>query len=210
MDEDAILEGSTTSVLLIEERPEKRIVIGVPHHAPAGTADLPCPEHTDADENAGFIGRYIAKALDCCSIIACNYVIDANKSVTTDYATQVARWKPKCLVEIHGHGGKVAKHDVEISSGASANDKYSERLANKLVALFKQIPELKEVSVCGTFSNLYFKASSSVTITDNRWIAYHIELPPKLRKRGKAGRPPTVGYAFCNALVSALRDIHRL
>src|SRR5438874_1842201 len=98
LDLDAILALSKPSLLIIEERANKRIVIGVPHHAPAGAENLPCPEHPDADENAGFLGRYIAESLSCCSVIACNYPVDVNKFFRTDYSMQVAKWNAQVLV----------------------------------------------------------------------------------------------------------------
>jgi hypothetical protein len=212
MTTETLLALSTPSLLIVEERKNKRLVIGVPHHAPAGTPNLPCPEHTDADENAGYLGRYIAERLDCCSIIACNYRIDVNKFFRSDYAMQIAKWNPQVLIEIHGHAGKSARHNVEISSGSSENNRYSERLATKLEDEFRPIEELKELTICGKYSGLYFKATDSVTISDGRWVAYHIELPPALRKPSQtsSGKPPRSGYKFCEALIKAVSDLHCL
>ena len=69
------LESTERSLLIAEKRKRSDLVIGVPHHAPAGTPTLPCPEHSDSDENTGIIGRHLAERLDCCSIIACNSTI---------------------------------------------------------------------------------------------------------------------------------------
>jgi hypothetical protein len=210
MDSEAL--QSRNSSLLIEERLRKDIVIGVPHHAPAGTPTLPCPEHPDSDENAGFLGRYLAEKLDCCSVIACNSTIDPNKSGNSRYATQIAQWKPKVLIEIHGHGGKRAHFNVEISSGSTINDKYSDPMATKLAALIAGIPGLERLTIGGKYSELHFKASKTATITDSRWIAYHMELPPELRKSSGApgAMPPDIGYKFCDAVKTALRELHGL
>lgn len=210
MSAELMLESSEPSLLIIEERTNKHVVVGVPHHAPAGTATLPCAEHEDSDENAGFLGRYVAEELDCCSIIACNYVIDVNKFFRSDYAMQIARWNPKVLIEIHGHGGKKAKFNVEISSGSDANDRYSNPMATKLTAIIQGMDGLKHLSISGEYSKLRFKASGSVTISDGRWVAYHIELPPELRKPSDApgGKPPAIGYKFCDAIIKVLREIH--
>jgi hypothetical protein len=205
MSADFMLESSTPSLLIIEPRASKKVVVGVPHHAPAGTPTLPCPEHENSDENAGFLGRYVAERLDCGSVIACNYTIDANKSAQGDYVMQIVKWSPKVLIEIHGHGGKKARHEVEISSGPH-NDRYSQKLAGILAA----VNDLRDLSICGDYSRLYFKAREAVTISDDRWVAYHIELPPALRKSSDnaPGKPPPIGYKFCDALIEAVKEIH--
>ena len=210
-----MLESTETSLLIIEVRKETRIVVGVPHHAPAGITKLPCPEHEDSDENAGFLGRYIAEKLQCCSIVACNYTTDVNKCNRSDYAIQIAKWKPTVLIEIHGHKGRnnngKAKFDIEISSGSSRGDCYSNPLAKKLNEVFAN-SDLKNLTIGGEFSAIHFKASNSVTITDERWIAYHIELPPDLRKplNGSSGKPAPIGYKFCDALMPAVKMAHGL
>ena len=207
---ELMLEATEPSLLIIEERKRKDIVVGVPHHAPAGTPKLPCPEHPAADENAGFLGRYIAEKLECCSIIACNYPVDVNKSFRTDYTVQIENWNPKVLIEIHGHDGKKAKSDIEISSGSFHTDRFSKDLSDRLHSLLSAVKELKSLSICGEHSKLYFKASDTVTISNGRWMSYHIELPPVLRKpsKDKVGKPPDLGYQFCDFLVDTLRRIY--
>ena len=209
MSAELMLESTSTSLLIIEERKSKDIVIGVPHHAPAGIDNLPCPEHRDSDENAGFLGRYVAEKLDCCSIIACNYRIDVNKYLRSDYTMQIAQWNPKVLVEIHGHSGKKAKNDIEISCGNSEKDKHSKKLAEKLSNRFSQNHGFSDITVCGEFDKIYFKANDSITIKDGRWIPFHIELPAKLRKPtdGNTGKPSAFAYTFCDYLVESLREI---
>ena len=210
MSAELMLESTDPSLLIIEERTQKDIVIGVPHHAPAGKPTLPCPEHKDADENAGFLGRYLAEKLDCCSIIACNYTVDVNKFFRSDYSMQIATWNPKVLVEIHGHSAKNANYDIEISSGNSNNNRFSKILAKKLQTAFNADPNLKSLKVSGEYDKLYFKASKAVTISDGRWIAYHIELPPQLRKHqgSDSGKPPEIGYSFCDLLYRLMHEIH--
>jgi len=209
MNVELALKASEPSFLIIEQRRRKDIVIGVPHHAPGGKANLPCPEHNDADENTGFLGRYVAEKLGCCSIIACNYTLDVNKSLHSDYTTQIKRWNPKVLVEVHGHGAIRARSDVEISSGSAARNTWSTGLAAKLSSLLTKSKDLKDLSVCGDYGRIYFKASSSVTVTNREWLAYHIELPPKLRKATADGVTivPGVAYVFCDSLVTALEEM---
>ncbi len=205
-----MLEATETSLLIIEERKRKDIVIGVPHHTPAGVEELPCPEHKAADENAGFLGRFIAEKLNCCSIIACNYPVDVNKFFRTDYTMQIATWNPKVLIEIHGHGAQNARSDIEISSGSSNDDRFSKKLADRLIHTFSKIEKFKGITVCGEYNKIYFKASTAVTIQKQRWIAYHIELPPQLRKpvNSDSGKPPEAGYEFCNILVQIVQELY--
>ena len=101
-----ILSEKKRTILLIEERDRKDIVICAPHHTLKGIEYMPCPEHKDGDENTGFIAFEIAEKLNISSIIACNYRTDSNKSLQTDYSTQILKWSPNFLIEIHGHGGK--------------------------------------------------------------------------------------------------------
>jgi hypothetical protein len=207
---ELILETAETSVLIIEVRPRSDIVIGVPHHAPAGQVTLPCCQHRDADENAGFLGRYLAEKLGCCSVIACNYTVDVNKCLRTDYSMQIAAWNPEQLVEIHGHGGTKAFSNIEISSGCAHKDEYSKHLAEKVRTAFESDPDLRTLTVCGEYDKLCFKAKQAVTISDTRWLSYHIELPPQLRKPPGAtyGKPPEIAYRFCDILAQALLELH--
>jgi hypothetical protein len=208
MSAEEMLESAEASLLIIEERSRKDIVIGVPHHAPAGKTTLPCPEHRESDENAGFLGRHLAERIDCCSIIACNYTVDVNKFFRSDYTMQIAHWNPKILVEIHGHGGTKAKNDIEISSGTSNEDKYSKVLAERVKAVLSTSKALSTITICGEHDKLRFKASKAVTISACRWVAYHIELPPNLRKASSSRKPPQTGYEFCDALANVLKEIH--
>ena len=135
MSAELMLECSNVSTMIIEERTNSDIVIGVPHHAPAGINYLRCKDKNGkdrvSDENAGFLGRYVAEKLDSHNVIACNYTFDVNKYFRSDYAMQIAQWNPKYLVEIHGHSGKHTNNDIEISSGQT-NNKYSMDLAQRL------------------------------------------------------------------------------
>jgi hypothetical protein len=209
---ESLLAITELSLLVIEDRPKRSIVVGVPHHAPAGKDTLPCLEHPEADENAGFLGRYLAEKLRCSSVIACNYPVDSNKYFRSDYSMQIAAWSPKVLVELHGHNGKKARSNIEISSGPGANAGFARTLAEKLAAAFAGRDALKKISVCGEYGQIHYKAGAAVTINDGRWVGYHIELPLNLRKmvEGLEGRPPRAGYEFCDVLAEILKEIHRL
>lgn len=75
------------------------------------------------DKNVGFIAWEIAEQLGVCSIIACNYSSDPNKTFNFDYSKQIVGRKPVCLIEIHGHGGiNTCKNCIEISSGNAARN----------------------------------------------------------------------------------------
>jgi hypothetical protein len=211
MDYDALLEITDVSLLIIEERIRNSVVIGVPHHAPAGKDTLPCLDHQEADENTGYLGRYLAQTLRCCSVIACNYPLDSNKFLRSDYTMQIAAWNPKVLVELHGHNARKAKSGIEISSGAGDPSR-GKALAERLADAFRKDDRLRAVTVCGDYEQIVYKATRAVTINDGRWTGYHIELPPNLRKmiEGMDGRPPRAAYAFCDALAGALSEIHKL
>jgi len=210
MDVNSMLESTEPSRLIAETRTRSDIVVGVPHHAPAGTPHLPCAEHSDSDENTGFVGRYLANRLDCCSVIACNATIDANKHLHSDYTLRIAKWRPLVLVEIHGHGKVRSKYDVEISCGSAAFTAYSEALATAIDRRRIMDADLADVSVCGCFADIYFRATKTLTITDPRWLAYHIELSPRLRKPEavQTGRPTALAYRFCDHLAAALIEKH--
>jgi hypothetical protein len=205
------LQSSSPSVLIVTERKRRDIVIGAPHHAPAGIPNLPCIDHPMSDENVGYLTDYLGERLNCCSIIACNYIIDANKCLDTDYAVQIAKWNPETLIEIHGHAGKqpVGPDVIEISCGSLIRNEFSVTLEKELNARIAQHRELGELIAVGDFRRLKFPATRSATIVDKRRLAYHLELPPKLRKsRGKlSGPPPETGFAFCRILADALGAI---
>lgn len=205
-----MLESTEQSLLIKEERSRSDIVVGVPHHAPAGTPSLPCPEHKDSDENVGFIGRRLAERLDCCSVIACNATIDPNKHLDSNYSLQIAAWHPRVLIEIHGHGKVRTPYDVEISCGSADFNDYSEVLAAGVNRRLSADERFADVSVSGRFQDLYFRATKTLTITDTRWLAYHIELSSRLRKPavGLTGKPTQFAYRFCDHLAAALSEKH--
>ena len=70
--------------------------------------------------------------------------------------------------------------------------------------------DFEDVSVCGRFVDLYFRATKTLTITDARWLSYHIELFSRLRKpgNGQAGRPTAFAYRFADHLEAALFEKH--
>lgn len=180
---------------------EQRIVIGVPHHAPLGVSQLPCPEHRDADENTGFLGVEVARLLDCNCIIACNATKDPNKKKETNYSQQIFSWKPDFLIEIHGHGGRSAKFDIEISSGSADRNKWSLDLEEKLKNKMTAEPLLKDFTVSGDFGKIYFRAVKSFTITATEWAALHIELPKIVREA------PEIYLPFCKILAESVNEL---
>ncbi len=133
-------------------------------------------------------------------------VIDPNKHLRSDYTMQIAAWSPSVLVEIHGHGKVRTPYDVEISCGSSEFTSYSEALADGINRWLSADPDFADVSVCGRFADLYFRATRSLTIADARWLSYHIELSSRLRKpeAGPTGKPTELAYLFCDYLAAAL------
>lgn len=201
MKTEDLLECNQKSILVIEERSLKEIVVAAPHHAPLGTTELPCDAHLDADENVGFLALYIAKLLNCNSIIACNYFIDSNKLENSDYFQRIKSWHPKILIEIHGHGGKKAKYDIEISSGNINRNRFSTSMAEKLSTKVSNLIPLQKLMISGDFREIYFKAEKSKTITSDDWIAFHIELPKSLRSEKSLYLP------FCEKLSEVIKEM---
>lgn len=204
---DQALNDKKTSILLMEQGERTDIVIGAPHHTLGGIEHMPCDEHKPGDENTGFIARAVAKLLNASFIIACNYRIDPNKKLSTDYARIIEKWAPKYLIEIHGHGGaKISRNNVEISSGNIERNEISKKFASILQAKFQTHADLKTFKVCGDFNNIYYKASESKTITCDKWIPLHIELPPSIRKNKDNGLPDYFD-AFNDFLAQSIKEI---
>lgn len=204
---DSILNNKSSSILLIEERTRKDIIICAPHHTIGGIKALPCPEHPESDENTGLIAREIAEFLSASSIIACNYRIDPNKNLRTDYSLQILHWNPKYLIEIHGHGGKrVDGNKIEISSGNSDRSSYSIGLAKQLKENMTKYLDLNEYEVIGDFNKIHFKAQTSATITYKNWVPFHIEIPPSLRLDPLTQLLPTKASNFIKSLIASISD----
>ena len=144
---------------------------------------------------------YTSKLLNCSVVIACNYFIDCNKCDDSDYFKIISKWNPKILIEIHGHGGISSEYDIEISSGRKENDKSSIRLAECIKSKTDEISKLKKYSISGDYDKIHFKARDSKTITTDKWIAFHIELPKTLRSNEIEFK------IFYEILSSAIKDI---
>jgi len=198
---ETILDDPATSMLIVTPGKATDIVVGVPHHAPLGISELPCKEHRDADENAGFLGYYLSRLLDCPSIIACNYFLDPNKYRDSDYFKRIQSWKPKILTEIHGHGGNSAKFGIEISSGSVERNFWSKELAERLGKKLVEIPILQGYTLSGDFKDIHFKATQSLSVVEKEWITFHIELPKSIRESRSR-------YTlFCELLAEILKGI---
>lgn len=198
---ELLLECKDKSILITDNRDRNEIVIAVPHHAPLGVSQLPCKTHCDADENAGFLGHYTAQLLNCCSVIACNYFIDSNKTKESDFFKKIRAWEPKILVEIHGHGGDSAKYDIEISSGSMKRNNWSEEMASRMLFKLATTDLLQNYTISGDFNKIYFKASKTITITTDDWIAFHIELPKSIREE------KSKYDLFCKLLADTINEL---
>jgi hypothetical protein len=205
---EEILFLDNASILLIEERERKDIVIGAPHHSVGGVKKLPCAEHPDADENSGFIARQIAETLKLSSIIACNYRVDPNKNLRTDYSMQIAQWTPKYLIEIHGHGAKSINDNlIEITAGSLTRNNFSKLFASTLQAKLSSNEEFKNYIALGDFSKLHFKGTKSATIIDERWTPLQIELPPSLRLNTTDNKLPKCAADLTKYLIETITEV---
>jgi len=139
--------------------------------------------------------------LNCCSVIACNYFIDPNKSTETDYYKKIKSWNPRFLIEIHGHGSRSANYDIEISSGKADRNNWSKKLAEKLRIQMALTTSLQKYKISGDFNKIYFKATKTATINTDEWIPFHIELPKSIRaKKSKY-------ILFCETLAENIEEI---
>jgi len=201
MNIESILADPETAALLTIPAETRAVVVGVPHHAPLGVTALPCPEHPLSDENAGFIGWHLSRRLGCPAVIACNYFLDPNKDMGTDYSRAILSLHPKMLVEIHGHSSQNARYDIEISCGSLAQNDRSEEMARQLGGRLSTIPTLRRYTISGDFKSIYYKASNSATITTDQWKAYHVELPYPIRKSQREYK------SFCSALAETIQEL---
>ena len=185
------------------------IVIGAPHHAPKEVTRLPCKDHPDSDENAGYLAKYLAEKLDASLIIAVNAEEDYNKNPGSDYIEFIKDINPKILLEIHGHGGRKAKKDIEISTGSKKNEKWSIGLSKLLKESFQNEDKLNKLSISGKWDEIYFTAKGTKSIKAGDWIGLHIELPSRLRlsNSNDSTLPPEEGYIFCDHLAEAVERL---
>lgn len=214
-----ILKINNKSIFIADIKKNSDIVIGVPHHTPSGTTNMPCESHSRGDENTGHIGSYIAKELKGSFLCACNYFIDPNKNYNSnfsDYYLALKRCNPKYLIEIHGHGLKPEWNDIEVSSGSKEDEHYSIELKDEIYKLIdKEIEKnkdnyeflkLKDIKINADFNDIYFKATKSSTIVDKNWISYHIELPLMLRTDLEDSNLPELGKCFTKILCGAIKN----
>lgn len=215
-----ILKINDISILISKISCQSDIVIGVPHHTPAGTFMMPCENHIYGDQNTGYIGYNIAERLKCNFLCACNYFIDSNKinnNNYSDYYVALEKCKPKYLIEIHGHGVEHCGNDIEISSGCKDDEVYAIKLKDEIrktidIQLEKDknnedLQKLKELNINADFNKIYYKATKSSTIIDKRWISYHIELPLILRVGNNDGYLPKTGLEFTSILYKSIKNI---
>ena len=179
---EAMLNNTNISYLIYQPGRDNRLLIAAPHHSPIGVPNLPCESHPTADENTGWIAYHLSKMLDCGCLIAGNYYLDPNKHKTSDYYKKIEQIQPRLLVEIHGHGSVTANYDIEISTGSRDKSTLSEEFANQLAGSFKNYPEMRDYTISGNFDRIHFRATKTLTINTDEWIAYHIELPQSLRQ----------------------------
>ena len=179
---EVLLNDPVNSYMIFIPGASTDVVIGAPHHAPLGVPNLPCESHPSSDENSGWIAYHLAHRLDCPCVIAGNYFLDANKHKDSDYFRKIEAVKPKILIEIHGQGSGSARYDIEISSGSLEKSAWSQEMAERLSSAFASHPVLRSYFICGDFRKIFFKAQKSVSINTNEWLAFHIELPQRLRE----------------------------
>ncbi|WP_143824684.1 hypothetical protein [Natranaerobius trueperi] len=203
------LNDKEHSHLIKEIETSTNILIGAPHHAPKGIKSLPCKEHPDSDENVGYLAQYLANKLNASYIIAVNAKSDYNKILDSEYIQFIKYIKPKIFIEIHGHGGTNAKQDIEISTGSKDKESWSIELSKILKENLQKDDTLNNLSVSGSWNEIYFTAKYTKSIKTGDWIGFHIELPQNLRisKLDAVTLPPEEGYLFLDYLAKTVKQL---
>ncbi|MCF7911188.1 MAG: hypothetical protein K9M99_01565 [Candidatus Cloacimonetes bacterium] len=191
------LSDKLNPLLLTDIVSDSNIVVAVPHHAPRGILRMLCDRN--ADENAGFLGSYLAQELQCSCIIASRYFFDPNKEEGSDYFRFIESMNPDLVIEVHGHGSRNAAFDIEISSGPY-NPEFGKVFAEKLLAETSKVPELAHLTISGDYEKIYFTAQYSKTVTDKRWNTLHIELPRSMRINHDSSLPPQIGFSLMDII----------
>ena len=116
------------------------------------------------------------------------------------------------MIEIHGHAANSTNYNIEISCGLEKRKKFSIRLAKMLQELWAENAVLSRLSISGDYDKIALKAHKTATVIDERWIPFHIELPSSLRidESGSTGRPPQIGYDFCDYLAESVQNFVNL
>ena len=191
-----------------------KITIGVPHHTPGGSAHMPCSEHMYGDENAGYIGHYVSEKIGASFVCACNYFLDPNKALTTDYVAAIIKSNPIYLIEIHGHDKRHTHNDIEISCGNKQRETYALNLKLQIESIIKQWSSLdpkwsllKKIKIGAKFDSIYFKATASATIQSTNWIPLHIELSSILREDSQTYQVSNEGILFQDVLCEAIKRL---
>lgn len=206
---DRLMTGDLT-LLIVDLKKSSRLTVGVPHHTPGGRSFMPTLKKRPGDENAGFLGELLAEKLQASFVCACNYFLDPNKSLDTDYSRAIIRSNPKVLVEVHGHGHRNTDNDVEISCGSKKEEIYAVQLMDQLKERLKadhMPPKLKELKIEARFDRIYFRATGAATIKKPVWRAYHIETPQFLRLAEDGPDVPEEGKIFIKLLAETLEKI---
>jgi hypothetical protein len=199
-----LLSYKFSPLLLSEIVPASSIIVAAPHHAPKGSKKMFCDRN--ADENAGFLAAWLAQILNCSCLIASRYFFDPNKSMDSDYFKFIEKINPELVIEIHGHGAKLANYDIEISAGPQL-PLFAKGFAQKLLNLTKKDALLKAYSISGDYHKIYYTAQYSLSITDDRWKSLHIELPPKLRRSPDYDLPPPAGFLLMEYIAQIVRQL---
>lgn len=190
--------------ILVFQPQKKKIIIGAPHHAPAGVKKLRC--NRVSDQNTGYIALELANELESTAVISTNASVDPNKKFSTSYAKTLLEMSPNYLIEIHGHGSGKANFDIEISAGSNSKNNWSILLADELSNQLKKYLTFKKFSVSGDFQNIFFKATQTATMQHKEWLGLHIELPLSLRKEKKSKKLPEVGKQFVKFLAISINQ----
>ena len=202
---DELYDPSGTSLLShdFDDRSPTHLVVGAPHHAPAGVRRLKCDRV--ADQNSGLLAWQIAQAARVPVVIVTNAEEeDPNKSLDSGYCEAVSSYEPNILFEVHGHGGGRACFDLEVSAGSSTRAVHAATFADALSDQMIQHPILGGLTVSADFDAIHYKARYTATMQTERWLGIHVDFPLMVRKRGNRRGLPAAGEKLAGCVATAL------
>ena len=221
-----LLSSKDQLIVLGCGKPAYDVVIGVPHHAPAGVKTI-CENRRPADENAASYALVAYSALQERGV-ACKLVIaahplgsDPNKDRGSAYCEAVFKEATGLLLECHGMA-VTRDRDLELSAGSNTyadtrhfGELLFSALQQRYALAVQQRPGSREAVIYkpqgdpakGSLEMPATKTASLKMADEKKIPALHLEAKPRFRKHrgGKSGITDD-GAILGRALAAAIVD----